>query len=233
MCEIPFSNTSEGIGLTCWAFLNAAKSVRGGNSIRTNRFFRYRLYAQSFTLVAMVGGSIYYKSDRMKRTEYLKLKDEQRAQEKREKWIKELEVRDAEDREWRTKLGKVQDLQREEEERLLVEQARTQRENASEDGKQVIDGIKKEINKTKRVKESLKKKRPGEPVLIADPTDAPSPDTRSSNKPKYDSILGEREEGGLLGYKYISGFYEHRLKPMWNDIFSGGGKEGKESKDNK
>ena len=191
----------------------------------------------------MVGGSIYYRADRLKRTEYTKLKDQQKKQEKREKWIKELEARDAEDREWRTKLGKVQDLQREEEERRLVEQAKMRREKEKDmqsqtqgrghdDGKSVIQAIQKEVHQGKK---GSNEARQGKELLVADPVKPPLPDSipqdqeqeqkQEQVKPKYESVLGERERGGLLGHKYISGFYEHRLKPFAEQYI---GKKGEE-----
>jgi hypothetical protein len=69
--------------------------------------FRARIYAQGFTLIALVGGSIFWKDDRMKRKELEKVLEEKRAAEKREKWLRELERRDREDREWR---GRFEDV---------------------------------------------------------------------------------------------------------------------------
>ena len=60
--------------------------------------FRYRIYGQAFTLVAMVAGSFYYNSDRILRHEYEKVKKEKKAKEKNDAWIRELEARDKEDR---------------------------------------------------------------------------------------------------------------------------------------
>jgi D-alanyl-D-alanine carboxypeptidase len=63
--------------------------------------FRYRIYAQGFTLVAIVAGSAYYRDDRDKRAKYDKVLKEQIAKEKQERWLTELEARDEEDREIR------------------------------------------------------------------------------------------------------------------------------------
>jgi hypothetical protein len=60
--------------------------------------FRARLYAQGFTLVAMIAGSMYWKSDRQKRKEFDAVVKERKAKEKNELWIKELEARDEEER---------------------------------------------------------------------------------------------------------------------------------------
>ena len=146
---IPF-----GVGLTVWAFLNAAKSIRTGNSARTNQYFRYRLYAQSFTLVAMIGGSFYYNADRLKRKEYTDLVNKKKAQGKRDAWIRELEARDLEDKEWREKLGKVRDFEREELEREAIEEKR-RREGRGEDRRGLIGTGK---GKMKDVKEDEQKK---------------------------------------------------------------------------
>ncbi|GAM89425.1 hypothetical protein ANO11243_074630 [Dothideomycetidae sp. 11243] len=90
-----------GCALTCWALFEATKSIKTGDKHRTNRMFRRRIYAQFFTIVAMLAGSAYWESDRAKRKQYDELLDEKKRKEKHEQWIKELEVRDAEDQEIR------------------------------------------------------------------------------------------------------------------------------------
>merc|ERR1712000_627595 len=87
-----------GCALTCWALYNASRSIRAGDSNRTNRMFRARIYAQGFTLLAMIGGSMYWQTDRQKRKEYDVVIAEKKAKEKNEAWIKELEARDEEKR---------------------------------------------------------------------------------------------------------------------------------------
>ena len=69
--------------------------------------FRNRLYAQGFTLLAMLAGSMYYEKDRTRRKEFEKVIAERKAKEKNEAWIRELEIRDREDKEWRVRMGKV------------------------------------------------------------------------------------------------------------------------------
>lgn len=69
--------------------------------------FRARIYAQGFTLVAMVAGSMYWKDDRLKKKELEKAMEDMKKMEKRDKWLKELEERDREDREWRSKFEDV------------------------------------------------------------------------------------------------------------------------------
>lgn len=66
--------------------------------------FRARVLAQGFTVVAMVAGSMYYGKDREKTAELRKLKEQTDAEEKRAKWIRELEVRDEEEKSFKTKL---------------------------------------------------------------------------------------------------------------------------------
>lgn len=66
--------------------------------------FRARIYAQGFTLLALVAGSIFYKDERVKRKQFESAVEEKKNAEKRDKWIQELEARDREDREWRQKI---------------------------------------------------------------------------------------------------------------------------------
>ncbi|KAK6438829.1 Respiratory supercomplex factor 1, mitochondrial [Oleoguttula sp. CCFEE 5521] len=90
-----------GCALTCWALYEATKSMRSGDKHRTNRMFRRRIYAQGFTIIAMVAGSAYWENDRSKRKEFGELSEEKRKREKRDAWIRELEVRDEEEQELR------------------------------------------------------------------------------------------------------------------------------------
>lgn len=89
-----------GCALTCWALYEATASMKAGDHHRTNRMFRRRIYAQGFTLLAMVAGSAYWSGDRAKRKEFDGLLDEKKKKEKHEAWIKELEIRDQEDQEF-------------------------------------------------------------------------------------------------------------------------------------
>ena len=90
-----------GCALTCWALYEATKSMKAGDHHRTNRMFRRRIYAQGFTILAMVAGSVYWESDRKRRKEYTGLVDEKTKKEKYEAWIRELEVREEEEQELR------------------------------------------------------------------------------------------------------------------------------------
>lgn len=66
--------------------------------------FRARVAAQGFTVLAMVAGSMYYSKDREKTKELRKLNDERDAEVKRQKWIRELEVRDEEEKSFKARL---------------------------------------------------------------------------------------------------------------------------------
>ena len=74
--------------------------MKAGDHHRTNRMFRRRIYAQGFTLISMVAGSVYWSGDRSKRKEFDELVEEKKKKDKHEAWIKELEVRDQEDQEF-------------------------------------------------------------------------------------------------------------------------------------
>ncbi|TLD21466.1 hypothetical protein PspLS_09094 [Pyricularia sp. CBS 133598] len=87
-----------GCVLTVAAFTGAYRAMRAGDHGRVNRMFRYRIAAQGFTILAMVAGGIYYSDDRHKEREMWKAKREADEEEKRLKWIKELEARDEEDK---------------------------------------------------------------------------------------------------------------------------------------
>ncbi|KAI8337643.1 hypoxia induced protein conserved region-domain-containing protein [Chlamydoabsidia padenii] len=49
-----------GVALTCFALVAATVGVKTGNKAYANNMFRLRVAAQGFTIVAMVGGSLYY-----------------------------------------------------------------------------------------------------------------------------------------------------------------------------
>lgn len=105
-----------GCALTCWALYEATKSMKAGDHHRTNRMFRRRIYAQAFTVLAMVAGSVYWESDRKRRKEYDGLVGERKQKEKYELWIKELEAREEEEQELR---GVRRKLQEEELKRMM------------------------------------------------------------------------------------------------------------------
>jgi hypothetical protein len=95
-----------GCGLTVWAIVGATRSMRQGNHKATNMYFRRRLYAQAFTIACLVAGNVYWQKDRVKRKEYEKLVEERKRMERRERWLKELEMRDEEEKAWKERLGR-------------------------------------------------------------------------------------------------------------------------------
>ena len=106
----------------------------------------------------MLGGSYYYNADRLKRKEYTDLVKQRESQEKRDAWIRELEARDKEDKQWREKMGKVRDFQKEELERQAIEERRA-RVGSSDDGRGTIAALK---GKVKGVKDAEAKKEAAE-----------------------------------------------------------------------
>ena len=85
--------------------------------------FRWRIYAQAFTLAAMVGGSLYYNRDRVLRRQWFMKQQEIKAKEKHALWIKELEFREKEDQERRAKMHKVREAQKREAEQKALQTA--------------------------------------------------------------------------------------------------------------
>src|SRR5215469_1233247 len=78
--------------------------MRRNDHQRANIMFRRRIYAQFFTIAAIVAGSAYWSKDREKRKELERVEGERKAAERREKWLAELDARDAEDREMRERV---------------------------------------------------------------------------------------------------------------------------------
>jgi len=67
--------------------------------------FRRRIYAQGFTILAMLAGSAYWETDRKRRKEFEGLTEEKKKKEKHDAWIRELEARDEENKERMKRLG--------------------------------------------------------------------------------------------------------------------------------
>jgi len=78
--------------------------MRRNDHQRANIMFRRRIYAQFFTIAAIVAGSAYWSKDREKRKELERVENERKAAERKEKWLAELDARDAEDREMRERV---------------------------------------------------------------------------------------------------------------------------------
>lgn len=95
-----------GCGLTVWAIVGATRSMRKGDHKMTNVYFRRRLYAQAFTIAVLVAGNLYWQKDRVKRKDYEKKVAEKERMDKRERWLRELEMRDEEDKAWKERMAK-------------------------------------------------------------------------------------------------------------------------------
>lgn len=94
-----------GCGLTVWAIVGAMRSMRKGDHKMTNLYFRRRLYAQAFTIAVLVAGNAYWQKDRSKRKDYNKMVAEKQALEKRDRWLRELEMRDEEEKAWQERVN--------------------------------------------------------------------------------------------------------------------------------
>lgn len=98
-----------GTAVTCWALWSSFRAVRRGDSAGAQRMFRARVLAQGFTVMAICAGGMYYNKDRAKSKELRKVQEAQDSEEKRARWIRELEARDEEDKAMRRRLEKKRD----------------------------------------------------------------------------------------------------------------------------
>ncbi|KAI1431265.1 mitochondrial hypoxia responsive domain-containing protein [Xylaria sp. CBS 124048] len=117
-----------GTGLTCLALYNATRAMRRGDHAGVQRMFRARIGAQAFTVIAMVAGGAYYGADREKRKELIKLEAQKRAEERNQKWLHELEVRDEEDKKLQAAIQRKRDRQ----EKRLAERGDRERERETD-----------------------------------------------------------------------------------------------------
>lgn len=97
-----------GCAATSYALYRAYRSMRARDSVELNRMFRARIYAQFFTILAVVGGGMYYQTERKQRREFEQVLEARKSQEKRDAWLRELEIRDQEDREWRERHAAIE-----------------------------------------------------------------------------------------------------------------------------
>jgi phage protein D len=109
--------------------------MRKGDHKMTNMYFRRRLYAQAFTIAVLVAGNVYWQKDRQKRKDYEKQKAQKERMDKRDRWLKELEMRDEEDKAWKDRMAK---------------RARGVAEDVKDDAKGVTDMV---AEKTKELKD--------------------------------------------------------------------------------
>lgn len=174
----------------------------------------------------MLGGSVYYNADRLKRKEYTDLQKQKQEQDKRDAWIRELEARDMEDRAWREKLGKVRDVKREEAEKAAVEEARRKRKGGADDGKGVIEAVKAKLKDAKEV-EAMRETAEQEQQQMT--VAAAARQRRLEMQEKQEAVkkmqFEVKEEagygrpkvwgeagGGLFGWKRIRDFYLSRRR---------------------
>lgn len=115
--------------------------MRSGDKHKTNRMFRRRIYAQGFTILAMVGGQIYWESDRQKRKQFDGLIEDKKKKEKHDQWIRELEVREQEDEELRKMRERVMRGRGAEEAGLSEQQARAQEARNKDEAGQNRGGL--------------------------------------------------------------------------------------------
>lgn len=86
--------------------------MRKGDHHQVQRMFRARVAAQGFTVVCMVAGGLYFGAERHKERETWKAAEEEKAEEKRQKWIRELEARDEEEKELKARLERRKEKKR-------------------------------------------------------------------------------------------------------------------------
>lgn len=169
----------------------------------------------------MLGGSYFYNADRLKRKEYTDLVKQKKQQEKREAWIRELEARDLEDKEWREKMGRVRDVKREEAEKVAIEERRRR----IDDGKGAIEAVKAKLKDAKEL-EAARETAEQEPYLatavrqrrlemekkqdVARQQQGVAMGEAGMGKPKVWGVA----DGGFFGWK--------RIRDFWNSRKDGG-----------
>lgn len=87
-----------GCVLTVAAFTASYRAMRRGDHNQVQRMFRARILAQAFTVGVMVVGGIYLGADRQKEREGWKHSRAEQEAEKQRNWIRELEIRDEEEK---------------------------------------------------------------------------------------------------------------------------------------
>lgn len=80
--------------LTTGAIILATKSIRQGRQADTQKYFRYRVGFQGFTLLALVFGGWYYQAESKAQKQSREEKLREKAKLRERMWIEELERRD-------------------------------------------------------------------------------------------------------------------------------------------
>jgi septal ring factor EnvC (AmiA/AmiB activator) len=156
--------------------------------------FRARVAAQAFTVVAMVAGGMYYAEDRHKQRELWKLKQQQEAEEKRQKWIRELEARDEEEKAFREKLDQ-----------------RRKRAAERADQDTGTDGVAAQARAALREAKAAKPANAKQEATDSDPVEEePSRAPDNGDKPRSGLLNSLNSLGGLFGRS--KGTPEHPLQ---------------------
>ena len=106
--------------------------------------FRRRIYAQGFTLLAVVGGSAYWENDRKRRKQFEELSEEKKQKDKHQAWIRELEIREQEEAEMQKMKDRVIKGRKAEQKGLTEKQAQL----AEKEIKKEITAVTREATKT-------------------------------------------------------------------------------------
>lgn len=139
-----------GGALTVAALVGAFRANRRGDHNQVQRMFRARVLAQGFTVVAMVVGGIYFNAERHKERELWKIQRASDEEEKRQRWIKELEIRDEEDK----ALKEVMDKRK----RRAAERVENAKEKVEGGVLAAVDKMEKEAGKAKKEVEGAAEK---------------------------------------------------------------------------
>ncbi|KAI1614226.1 hypoxia induced protein conserved region-domain-containing protein [Exophiala viscosa] len=142
-----------GCAATCYALYMATKSIRQGDHHQTNRMFRARIYAQGFTLLALVAGSFFYKDERLKRKVFETALEDKKNAEKREKWLRELEARDEEDKAWRAGIERAST-----EARQTVSEAKQKAEKLIDAGRDHLEAFEEKVTQAEGADAEQRKK---------------------------------------------------------------------------
>ncbi|BFZ53339.1 hypothetical protein PYCC9005_000362 [Savitreella phatthalungensis] len=81
-----------GLVATCAALFGASVAIRKGNQNSANKYFRWRIYAQGFTVVAMVAGSVFYGEARAEEKQKKQEAERLKSQQARERWLADLDA---------------------------------------------------------------------------------------------------------------------------------------------